>query len=140
MSATHIHGRVRAILLANSGVSDIVGTDVYGTRFPGAPVIPGVVVQRHGGPPGGGETPMRSATIVTKCFADSETKGAALYEAVRTALVGAAGVGLTHQTTLMAAGIEGIEEENGPQDIIDPDGPDKGTPYVLSFWQALYKS
>lgn len=137
--ATFIHGRLVVILRANSGVSDIVAANVFGARFPQAPILPSVLVQRQGGPAGGGESPMRKATLVTKCFAKTSTLAAALHEAVRTALVGTPDTNLDHQTTIMAAGVESITEEVGPQDIIDPDGPDKGTPYTLGFWNAMFK-
>ena len=137
--ATTALGKVVSVLRANVPVSAVVGTDVYGGRFPAAPVIPGVVVQRHGGPPGGGSSPMRKATIITKCFQTTEAKAESLHELVRTALVGTPDTALTHQTTLISAGIASIEEEQGPQDIIDPDGADKGTPYTLAFWVVWFK-
>jgi len=126
--------RTRNLLLANTTLTAIVGTDIYWPLFPGDIILPGIVLQPNGGSTNPG-APLREVSVMTKCYYNTSITARSLHETMRDALLGADFSDRTaHAVTLRTYGIIWIREEQEAQDLIDPAGADKGIPYALGFY------
>ena len=137
MSTDSGPARVRALLLSSSSLSALVGSDIYTPRFDGAPTLPGIAFRVQGGE-SDNMTPLRKQSMVFRCYDSTAEESRALYRTMRLALIGAPTAKPAHYTTLRGFNIGIIMEEQEGQEIIDEEGPDKGTPFVLAFFTVKF--
>ncbi len=124
--------QVRALLVADTGVSAIVGdAAVFVGRFPGEPELPGVALGITSEEQG--HWPLRIEIVHIECYAgdtatESGGKGAeVLHAAVQNALLGPPGQRVAQQDIWRTYGIIHVAQTDTGGPFTDPDGPDKGS-------------
>ncbi len=122
----------RTMLLADTPVAAIVGTDIEVSRFDGAIPDPGLLLRPNGGASARSGTPKRAQSMETQAYSSSSVTAWALHEAARTALLGDPAAQPAHEATLRSFGLwQVLEEVEGQSLPIDPNAPDDGIFVVL---------
>ncbi len=135
--ATSGSQRLRTFLLANAGVSAIVGTNVITPRAVGRILFPSIVFRVVGGP-WMGRNNLRRQSFEFRCWADTELGAFALHEALRTAMLGDPTDQETYRAALRTAGLVLAEEELEGQILYDPNTEDKAQPFVLGNFSVAF--
>lgn len=137
MSTDSGSARVRNLLLADSSLSALVGSDVYAHRFDGAPETPSVMFFVQAARIYA-LTPFREQSLQFHCYQATTELAWALYEVVKEALIGDFTDPSGRKTLWQSFNIVQIKEEQDGQEMIDELGPDKGSPYILAMFTVQF--
>ena len=125
---------IRLLLLADPGVGALVGSAIYVPRMDDGAPFPNIVFQTTGGE---SElyTPLIRPRVQFKCYfndPDQPEKAREVYRALHDSLHGIKAVDLGGSDGFL---LTAFEETHG-QDQIDPE---KGWPFVLSFYRFIFR-
>ena len=129
--------KLRTFLLANAGVSAIVGTNVITPRAVAEILFPSIVFRVVGGPSMGDNT-LRRQSFEFRCWADTELGAFALHEALRTAMLGDPTDQAAYRAAMRVAGLVRATEEIEGQILYDPNTKDKAMPFMLGNYSVVF--
>lgn len=116
---------MRALILAQGGITALVSTRVYVDRLPNQPTFPAIVLQSKGGDVSD-ETPIQQAFFEVRFFANSHELARPSMVAMQTALHG------KNRLTQGTNKIYYVGHESGPTTDVDQD---TGWKYLGAVWR-----